>query len=51
MTVTPDPEPLSAPPTPLVVVSFRPMSLIESEIVIVGDDGAEEPFDPVAWFE
>jgi hypothetical protein len=28
----------------------RAMSLIESEIVIVDDDGAEEPFDPVAWF-
>ncbi|MFJ6723566.1 replication initiator [Streptomyces sp. NPDC091281] len=25
------------------------MSLIDSEIVIVGEDGAEEPFDPAAW--
>jgi hypothetical protein len=28
----------------------RPMTLIESEIVIVDDDGAEEPFDPASWF-
>lgn len=27
------------------------MPLIDSEIVIVGEDGAEEPFDPAAWFE
>lgn len=29
----------------------RPASLIESEIVIVDDDGTEEPFDPASWFE
>ncbi|MCH0558290.1 hypothetical protein [Streptomyces sp. MUM 16J] len=29
----------------------RPPSLIESEIVIVDDDGTEEPFDPASWFE
>ncbi|MBT2676255.1 hypothetical protein J7E95_36810 [Streptomyces sp. ISL-14] len=28
----------------------RAPSLIESEIVIVDDDGTEEPFDPAAWF-
>jgi hypothetical protein len=28
----------------------RAPSLIESEIVIVDDDGREEPFDPAAWF-
>ncbi|MGW2687881.1 hypothetical protein ACWC6I_32560 [Streptomyces sp. NPDC001414] len=27
-----------------------PRSLIEGEIVIVDDDGTEEPFDPVSWF-
>ncbi|MES4892026.1 hypothetical protein [Streptomyces sp. NPDC096012] len=26
-------------------------SLIESEIVIVDDDGTEEPFDPASWFK
>lgn len=25
--------------------------LIESEIVIVDEDGTEEPFDAVSWFE
>jgi hypothetical protein len=29
----------------------RRMSLIESEIVIVDDDGNETPFDPASWFE
>jgi hypothetical protein len=24
--------------------------MIESEIVIVDDDGTEKPFDPVLWF-
>ncbi|MFG2356196.1 hypothetical protein [Streptomyces sp. NPDC048521] len=24
--------------------------LIQSEIVIVDDDGTEEPFDPASWF-
>lgn len=27
------------------------MSLIESEIVIVDEDGTEEPFDATSWFE
>jgi hypothetical protein len=27
------------------------MSLIESEIVIIDDDGTGEPFDPASWFE
>ncbi|MFE8949045.1 hypothetical protein [Streptomyces sp. NPDC007856] len=27
------------------------VSLIESEIVIVDDDGTEEPFDPASWFD
>lgn len=27
------------------------MSLIESEIVIVDEDGTEEPFDASSWFE
>lgn len=26
------------------------MPLIQSEIVIVDDDGTEEPFDPASWF-
>jgi hypothetical protein len=26
------------------------MSLIESEIVIVDEDGTETPFDPASWF-
>lgn len=25
-------------------------SMIESEIVIVDDDGSEQPFDPATWF-
>jgi len=25
--------------------------MIESEIVIVDDDGNEEPFDPLKWFD
>ncbi|MDX2676784.1 hypothetical protein [Streptomyces soliscabiei] len=25
-------------------------TMIESEIVIVDDDGTEEPFDPTSWF-
>ncbi|MFD7056034.1 hypothetical protein ACFWBS_44205 [Streptomyces mirabilis] len=29
----------------------RTMSLIETEIVIIDDDGTEEPFDPASWFE
>lgn len=29
----------------------RAASLIESEIVIVDEDGTEEPFDAAAWFE
>jgi hypothetical protein len=29
----------------------RTVSLIESEIVIVDDDGTEEPFDAASWFE
>ncbi|MFE7892012.1 hypothetical protein [Streptomyces sp. NPDC057412] len=29
----------------------RTKNLIESEIVIIDDDGAEEPFDPTSWFE
>jgi hypothetical protein len=32
--------------------SVREMkSMVESEIVIVDDDGNEEPFDPSTWFE
>ncbi|MET9010364.1 hypothetical protein ABZX74_05415 [Streptomyces olivaceoviridis] len=27
-----------------------PAPLIQSEIVIVDDDGTEEPFDPASWF-
>ncbi|MEU5094620.1 hypothetical protein [Streptomyces sp. NPDC020996] len=27
------------------------VDLIESEIVIVDDDGTEEPFDPASWFD
>ncbi|WP_206191198.1 hypothetical protein [Streptomyces niveiscabiei] len=30
--------------------SEKPLSLIDSEIVIVTDEGTEEPFDPVSWF-
>jgi hypothetical protein len=29
----------------------RSVSRIESEIVIVDDDGTEVPFDPATWFE
>ncbi|MFJ9668136.1 hypothetical protein ACIRPP_26555 [Streptomyces sp. NPDC101219] len=29
----------------------RVAKLIESEIVIVDEDGTEEPFDATAWFE
>jgi hypothetical protein len=29
----------------------RKKGLIECEIVIVDDDGNEEPFDPSSWFE
>jgi hypothetical protein len=29
----------------------RAASLIESEIVIVDEDGTEEPFDASTWFE
>ncbi|MGV9253367.1 hypothetical protein [Streptomyces sp. NPDC003697] len=29
----------------------KTMSLIESEIVIIDDDGTEEQFDPAVWFE
>ncbi|MFJ9749680.1 hypothetical protein [Streptomyces chartreusis] len=25
-------------------------SVVESEIVIIDDDGREEPFDPALWF-
>ncbi|MET9449134.1 hypothetical protein [Streptomyces cinerochromogenes] len=27
-----------------------PVPLIQSEIVIVDDDGTEKPFDPASWF-
>lgn len=26
-------------------------AMIESEIVIVDEDGTEEPFDPASWFQ
>lgn len=29
----------------------RARTLIESEIVMVDDDGTEEPFDPASWFK
>jgi hypothetical protein len=29
----------------------REGALIESEIVMVDDDGTEEPFDPASWFK
>ncbi|MEU4350488.1 hypothetical protein [Streptomyces sp. NPDC023838] len=34
----------------LGTVDDRAANLIESEIVIVDDDGMEEPFDPDEWF-
>jgi hypothetical protein len=38
-------------PVPKVPNDDRAASLIESEIVIVDEDGTEEPFDATAWFE
>ncbi len=40
---TPLPEPERA--------NDRAASLIESEIVIVDEDGTEEPFDATKWFQ
>jgi hypothetical protein len=31
--------------------STETKGMIESEIVIVDDDGNEEPFDPLKWFD
>ncbi|MFJ5529017.1 hypothetical protein [Streptomyces sp. NPDC093261] len=27
------------------------VSVIESEILLVADEGTEEPFDPASWFD
>lgn len=52
ITALPDPEPRQPLRSALPRHSDeRGVSLIESEIVIVDDDGTETPFDPASWFE
>ncbi|MFE4969079.1 hypothetical protein [Streptomyces sp. NPDC056660] len=52
MTVLPDPEHRQlVRSAPTCYPNERGACLIESEIVIVDDDGTEEPFDPSSSFE
>ncbi len=41
----------SAQASPLRPCDSKAAALIESEIVIVDDDGSEATFDPASWFE